>query len=487
MKKALSIVLCFVLMTSICAYAAPPSDLTWDGNAATLAEIAKNTGYDMVDANGNYKPLYHYYASELWKNGLFLGSGGSFDLDKPLTRAEGVVMTIRLLGKETESKATTTPITFTDVPDWAKPYIAYAAQNGIANGYSQTAFGANDPMTAAQFITLVLRAMGYQDGTDFTWDSSYNKALEIGLIGQPCHAQYSRSNLFMRDNAAVIAYNAVFTTPMKLGNMLKDSISMPGQPSGATPTATRPDTVEPPPQTGSSDVTISTLPGIYIDYTNIQGMLVAGKATYLFTPETSGAISITGTVNGVSDSATLTDAEAGKTYAAVFIFGIENKPNYNVTNTFTINMNGSAYTDTITISGTITSVSIEGLYNYSGAPSSANREKYIGFDVPRYDTINSTAMRVADAEKSDRLFLKYYDYSSGGYKIGEYIDLLKTDGFSSNGTVEYGGASFDWYAKGNLHVVFGEAKGAFIVRVYKGEVDTTSTDGLNRFYAIINS
>jgi len=241
MKKTASIILAISLLLtlSMSAYAAAPTNLTWDGKAATLSELAKNVGQDMVDANGNYKPLYYYHASELWNNGLFLGSDGSFDLDNPLTRAEGVVMTVRILGKDAEAKATAASVTFTDVPDWAKPYVAYAVQNGIANGYNATTFGSSDPMTAAQFITLTLRAMGYQDGTDFTWDKSYDKALEIGLIGQPCHAQYSRSNLFMRDNAAVIAYNALFSASTKAGGKLSSSVTMPGKPSGTVPTAVK--------------------------------------------------------------------------------------------------------------------------------------------------------------------------------------------------------------------------------------------------------
>jgi len=179
MKKLLSLILCFVLAFElyITAFAAAPAGLTWDSKPATLAEIAKNTGYDMVDSNGNYKPLYHYYAVELWNNGLFSGSAGSFDLDSPLTRAQGVVMTLRLLGKEAEAKAGTADIAFSDVPDWAKPYVAYAVQNGIASGLSADKFGADDPMSAAQFIAFTLRALGYKDGEDFTWDKSYDKAL----------------------------------------------------------------------------------------------------------------------------------------------------------------------------------------------------------------------------------------------------------------------------------------------------------------------
>ncbi|MDL2288348.1 S-layer homology domain-containing protein [Oscillospiraceae bacterium OttesenSCG-928-F05] len=241
------------------AFAETPTGLTWDEKTSTLAEIAKNTGYDMVNSDGSYKPLYYHYASELWQNGLLLGSDGSFDLNKPLTRAEGVVMTIRILGKDAEAKATTANVTFTDVPDWAKPYVAYAVQNGIANGYSSTTFGSGDPMTAAQFITLSLRAMGYKDNEDFSWDKSYDKALDIGLIGQGCHTQYSRSNLFLRDNAAMIAYNAVFEADTKAGGLLKDTMAMPGTPSGSVPTATRVETPSTPPASGDILIEITNV------------------------------------------------------------------------------------------------------------------------------------------------------------------------------------------------------------------------------------
>ena len=39
-------------------------------------------------------------AEALWEDGLFLGTGTSFDLDKPMNRAAGITMVVRLLGKE---------------------------------------------------------------------------------------------------------------------------------------------------------------------------------------------------------------------------------------------------------------------------------------------------------------------------------------------------------------------------------------------------
>ncbi len=256
MKKGLllflSILMILATLVPLPVLAATPTGLLWDGKPATLTEISKNCGYidfygeDFVATGESYRPLWYSCAKELWNDGLFLGSNGSFDLDRPLTRAEGVVTTIRLLGKEAEAKATTTGVTFTDVPDWAKPYVAYAVKSGIANGYSASKFGSSDPMTAPQFITLVLRALGYQDGVDFTWNKSYDKAFALKLFGKCEYALYSRSNLFMRDDAVGIAYNAVYFVPMKSGALLKDTITKPGKPSGSVPTATRPVSVPAP-------------------------------------------------------------------------------------------------------------------------------------------------------------------------------------------------------------------------------------------------
>jgi hypothetical protein len=243
MKKRVGFVLCalicaqmFAPISALAAY--DDSKLTWDGRSVTLRDIAKELGYDMVYANGDYKPLYYGSAQDLWNKGLLLGSDGSFNLDKPLTRVEGVIMTLRLLGREQEAKDARLPCAFTDVPDWAKDQVAYAAKNGIVSGYSATVFGANDVMTANQLITFVLRAMGYSDQSgDFAWTGAADKALEIGLIGAPCREQYMRSNLFLRDNAVAISHNALFSAKCKDGSMLGAGIVV-RKPEGAMPYAT---------------------------------------------------------------------------------------------------------------------------------------------------------------------------------------------------------------------------------------------------------
>ena len=378
MRKAISAFLTISLLMalSVSVYAAPPDNLTWDGKPATLDEIDRNCGYEafyrksMGDGNGNYNPDWFWYdlAKELWEKGLFLGSNGSFDLDNPLTRAEGVVMTIRLLGKEAEAKATAASVTFTDVPDWAKSYIAYAVQNGIANGYNETTFGASDAMTAAQFITLTLRAMGYKDGEDFTWDKSYDKALEIKLFGKCEYEQYSRSNLFMRDDAVGIAYNAVLYTPTKSGSLLKDTITMPGKPAGNVPTATRTGGGTQAPPADGSDPNFSGWEIIHGDdhfqiHSLPGGNYNAVATYYLYFGEFAGNVDVKVTISptAVGETATTSlkiEHMPGGGYSKLFL-GFNLAPadyGQKVTNTIRFQVGDYVYTDTVSVNGTLYSV-----------------------------------------------------------------------------------------------------------------------------------
>ncbi|MBQ8551867.1 MAG: S-layer homology domain-containing protein [Clostridia bacterium] len=153
-------------------------------------------------------------ADSLNSMGLFRGTGTDiygnpiYDLNRSATRQEAITMLVRLLGKEEEALAGTWDMPFTDVADWAKPYVGYAYANGLTGGTSATTFGGNDKVTAAQYITFVLRALGYSSDTDFQWDRSWEFAMYKGL----CEAgEYNEINndSFKRGDAAMISYNAI--------------------------------------------------------------------------------------------------------------------------------------------------------------------------------------------------------------------------------------------------------------------------------------
>ena len=122
--------------------------------------------------------------------GLFQGVGthadGSpdFDLERTPSRVEALVLLIRLLGQDSEASAYPKNYSHDDVADWAKGYITYAFDTGLTNGVGDGVLGEGDA-TVEQFLTFVLRSMGYSDtnGADFTWDAPVELAMSLGLIG----------------------------------------------------------------------------------------------------------------------------------------------------------------------------------------------------------------------------------------------------------------------------------------------------------------
>ena len=144
--------------------------------------------------------------------GLFSGTGTDkngdpiYDLDKTPTRHEAVAMLIRLLGKGEEAANGNWDIPFTDVANWAKPYVGYAYANGLASGTSPSTFGGNDAVTAAQYITFVLRALGYQSGKDFAWNTSWELSDQLRITD----GRYNKNDSsFTRGDIAIISYYAL--------------------------------------------------------------------------------------------------------------------------------------------------------------------------------------------------------------------------------------------------------------------------------------
>ena len=152
-------------------------------------------------------------ADTLYALGLFKGTGTDadgkpvFDLDRAPTRAEAVTMLVRLLGKESEAKSGSWTTPFTDVAAWAKPYVGYAYANGLTTGVGKGLFGGGRPVTAAQYLTFVLRALGYESGTDFSWDTAWTLTDALGITNGQYHA--GTNNSFLRADAALVSVCAL--------------------------------------------------------------------------------------------------------------------------------------------------------------------------------------------------------------------------------------------------------------------------------------
>lgn len=158
-------------------------------------------------------------ADALNELGLFKGVGDNedgtpnYNLDGQLPREQAVTLLVRLLGKEGDALAGTWTTPFTDVADWAAPYVGYAFENGLTNGVSETLFGSAELVSASQYLTFVLRALGYESGVDFEWDSAWTLTDELEITAGEYNAE---TNDFLRADAAIVS-NAALAVTVKEG------------------------------------------------------------------------------------------------------------------------------------------------------------------------------------------------------------------------------------------------------------------------------
>lgn len=198
MKKLIAILLAVVLVFALTS-------------VAFAADAEETTAADILNALG-----------------LFIGTGTDaegkpvYDLDRAPNRMEAVTMLVRLLGKEEEANAGAWEIPFTDVKDWAKPYVGYAYANGLTKGYSEKTFGGTDAVTAAQYLTFVLRALGYSSDSDFRWDAAWELTNELGITAgeYDAAASFDRGDVVMTSCSALGAFmkGEDFTLAEKLLN-----------------------------------------------------------------------------------------------------------------------------------------------------------------------------------------------------------------------------------------------------------------------------
>lgn len=152
-------------------------------------------------------------ANTLKEIGLFAGTEKGFELDRAPTRVEGAIMLLRLMGKEEEAKNSNYECPFSDVPKWASKQIGYMYAQKLTNGVSTQTYGASQNMTASQYVTLVLRALGYNDAAgDFAWQTSIDKAAKIGLLSDENASALKQKAAFLRDDVVGISYNALLTS-----------------------------------------------------------------------------------------------------------------------------------------------------------------------------------------------------------------------------------------------------------------------------------
>lgn len=174
--------------------ASPAAVVSWEGSGVLTPSV---------------RPDYHAIAGALQSLGLFRGSGSGvgegFDLYQAPTRGEGLVMFLRLLGEEDDALACTDSHPFADVPAWLDRHVAWAYRQGYSNGVSGTMFDPDSPISAVEYVELLLRALGYSAAGVHDYSTALERALDCGALTGGEYAALSEAP-FRRAHVAYLSY-----------------------------------------------------------------------------------------------------------------------------------------------------------------------------------------------------------------------------------------------------------------------------------------
>ena len=148
-------------------------------------------GYQDVDDSYNKEAI-----EVLQAVGIMTGDeNGDFNPDGIVTRNEMAVIMSNLMAYNVATYAGTSP--FTDVPEWAEPYVAACYTNGITAGISDTLYGGDQTVTTSQAALMIMKALGY-----FQYQSDFGGDWQLSSITQRLSNVYPaacRKEMFWRE------------------------------------------------------------------------------------------------------------------------------------------------------------------------------------------------------------------------------------------------------------------------------------------------
>ena len=157
---------------------------------------------DFSDLSASYADLTLEEKAEILNRlGVLLGDPDrGLMLDIKVRRSDAAVFFTRLLGQEqhvkdnAQSEYATTR--FPDAPEgkWYTPYIAFCASIGIVAGRTDGYYYPDENISEKEFANVLLKILGYEYQLDYTWDTVYEFAYDVGLFEDPSYAVRKEDN-----------------------------------------------------------------------------------------------------------------------------------------------------------------------------------------------------------------------------------------------------------------------------------------------------
>ena len=413
MKKLLALVLALVMTLSLAVVGS---------NAAFKdADKVNETYAEAVDVLAGMKVFQGY-------------TDGSFQPEGSITRAEVAAIVYRLYTGDVADKQASLYASYNKFNDmngaaWAKGYIGYCANAGLVKGYDAKTFAPQDKVTGYQALAMILRAVGYDKNGEFVgadWQLYVAQtAQQLGVLknvkGEDLNAAASRqlvAELLFQTAANVPMVN--YTAALGYTNLDailngKTNATLGFKNFGLTKSADQNDAWGRPYYTW------------YGEYNNVTGYQKNTKDAFYATVKATPVKTYTTAVKEC-DVATDLGLKAKTTYP-IYVNGKDNKANFTVEPTDTINVLGAqgrlteVYADRIVMIDTY----LAKVENVSPATfdKAGHLAKYAVMELSVYDKTNaSTTIFESDSvdftyAKGDYVLLNAYtkSYSSAEIKV----------------------------------------------------------------------
>jgi hypothetical protein len=165
-----------------------------------------------VHIHGSFRvePPYAVMYKDLCDALMAMGIINTYQLERNTTRLEMFIIFVTLLGVKDEASSYNGTHPFTDIT-WGNEYVAWLYRNGHTAGTGGNRFSPDQPGSIQQMCFIMLRALGYRDGVETTYNTAVRDAVRYGLFSQREIDILSRDG-FTRDAMMYMTYYSLFAT-----------------------------------------------------------------------------------------------------------------------------------------------------------------------------------------------------------------------------------------------------------------------------------
>lgn len=149
-------------------------------------------------------------SSSLVKLGLLKGDpSGNLKLEDKVTRCEFVTLVIRLMGYDKTTSTDDISLSFKDLDKrhWAYNNIKIAVKRNLLKGYSNNTVGPDNYVTYAEAQAILIRALGYEDTLKGKWPE--NVVSKANELGLDENVNITENKQLTRGEASVLIYNSL--------------------------------------------------------------------------------------------------------------------------------------------------------------------------------------------------------------------------------------------------------------------------------------